>query len=738
MTDLRLRGIDVTPGMIDLASRRLADAGSERDARAGDILDRSTYGESGEAFDLVFCFDVVQQLPRRIQFAALEALCSAIAPGGVATIFDHDRETRYGRTMGLKKWLTRHGPYPFVPRWYIHAAYPPSLVSLRPSSGPVRRDDRGRSRHAAPRADRERARAGDTRKAARSRIRAARRGTVGAVRPSSSGILLDSVTADRPLHLAFLAAPNEGLAREWMAWFADRGHRVGLIVRARGGRRGGSPPRHRASSACGHTEGWSSGRMSSIDARRAIRRDAPQVEPGHPPCPRPHHRVRMAGARLGPSSVRPDAMGHGPLPIRPGVAGAPDPHPARPPPRRPGHRQFGPTWRPLPWVLGARPSDRVRVVKFGIEPAVFQRRPGARRQVEASLGLEVAASYSPLARSSRSTIRRRSFARCRCCRRTSSVLMSSRAAIAPTLGDLLALADDLGVRERLVIVPAIPHDEMPRYLALADVLVTVPHSDARRSRSSRRWPRAARRRQRSSEPARVACGHVARSASCRSATRTRSRRPSPPSLALGTDTLRRRTAEARRVVIERAERGREMRPNGRRHYRGLAAQPRRRSPMTREIIIEPKASYRHYWRDLWDYRELFAFLAWRDISVRYRQTVIGVAWSIIRPVLTMIVFSVVFGGIAKLPAPSGVAVPAPRLLGTSALAVLLERPSRIEPEPDREREHDPEDLLPAAGPADQLDHRDVRGSAALAGGPRGADDLVPGSGRRGDSSPSSR
>ena len=72
--------------------------------------------------------------------------------------------------------------------------------------------------------------------------------------------------------------------------------------------------------------------------------------------------------------------------------------------------------------------------------------------------------------------------------------------------------------------------------------------------------------------------------------------------------------------------------------------------MTREIVIEPGQGYRHYWRELWDYRELFAFLAWRDISVRYRQTVIGVAWSLIRPILTMIVFTVVFGGLAKLPA----------------------------------------------------------------------------------------
>lgn len=125
VTDLRLRGIDVTPGMIDLARRRLAEAGLDATLGGGDILDRSTYGDADEAFDLVFSFDVVQQLPRGVQYVAAQTLCSALAPGGVATIFDHDRETRFGRSMGLKKWLTRHGPYPFVPRWYIHAAYPP-------------------------------------------------------------------------------------------------------------------------------------------------------------------------------------------------------------------------------------------------------------------------------------------------------------------------------------------------------------------------------------------------------------------------------------------------------------------------------------------------------------------------------------------------------------------------------------------------------------------------------------
>ena len=58
---------------------------------------------------------------------------------------------------------------------------------------------------------------------------------------------------------------------------------------------------------------------------------------------------------------------------------------------------------------------------------------------------------------------------------------------------------------------------------------------------------------------------------------------------------------------------------------------------------------RHYWRDLWRYRELFYFLAWRDLMVRYKQTVVGVAWAIIRPILTIVVLSLVFGKVSKLP-----------------------------------------------------------------------------------------
>jgi lipopolysaccharide transport system permease protein len=70
---------------------------------------------------------------------------------------------------------------------------------------------------------------------------------------------------------------------------------------------------------------------------------------------------------------------------------------------------------------------------------------------------------------------------------------------------------------------------------------------------------------------------------------------------------------------------------------------------SQEIIIEPGKGLKQYWKDLWQYRELFAFLAWRDILVRYKQTFIGIAWSIIRPVLTMIVFTVIFGRLGKFP-----------------------------------------------------------------------------------------
>lgn len=68
-----------------------------------------------------------------------------------------------------------------------------------------------------------------------------------------------------------------------------------------------------------------------------------------------------------------------------------------------------------------------------------------------------------------------------------------------------------------------------------------------------------------------------------------------------------------------------------------------------KLIIEAGKTEGQYWKDIWRYRGLFYFLAWRDILVRYKQTVIGIAWALIRPFLTMVVFTIVFGKLAKLP-----------------------------------------------------------------------------------------
>ena len=73
------------------------------------------------------------------------------------------------------------------------------------------------------------------------------------------------------------------------------------------------------------------------------------------------------------------------------------------------------------------------------------------------------------------------------------------------------------------------------------------------------------------------------------------------------------------------------------------------SERDRWLVLEPGRIEKQYWQDLWRYRELFLILAWRDITVHYKQTVIGVAWTLIRPLLTMVVFTVIFGKLAKLP-----------------------------------------------------------------------------------------
>jgi hypothetical protein len=88
-----------------------------------------------------------------------------------------------------------------------------------------------------------------------------------------------------------------------------------------------------------------------------------------------------------------------------------------------------------------------------------------------------------------------------------------------------------------------------------------------------------------------------------------------------------------------------------------AAAPLAARANERVLILEAGRAERHYWADLWTYRELFAILAWRDVAVRYKQTVIGVAWAIVRPLLTMVIFTVIFGTLARLPSDGGTPYP---------------------------------------------------------------------------------
>jgi lipopolysaccharide transport system permease protein len=74
------------------------------------------------------------------------------------------------------------------------------------------------------------------------------------------------------------------------------------------------------------------------------------------------------------------------------------------------------------------------------------------------------------------------------------------------------------------------------------------------------------------------------------------------------------------------------------------------------LIIKAGQAERHYWADLWRYRELFYFLSWRDILVRYKQTVIGVLWALLRPILTITIFTILFGRMVKAPS-DGLAFP---------------------------------------------------------------------------------
>ena len=87
-----------------------------------------------------------------------------------------------------------------------------------------------------------------------------------------------------------------------------------------------------------------------------------------------------------------------------------------------------------------------------------------------------------------------------------------------------------------------------------------------------------------------------------------------------------------------------------------------------KLVIKAGRVERQYWRDLWRYRELFYFLAWRDLLVRYKQTAVGVLWALIRPILTIIILTFAFGKIGKV---SSDGVPYPILVCCGTLPWLF-------------------------------------------------------------------
>lgn len=118
-------GFDITPGMVALARERLGAEPGRLALWTGDILDpHSLLPPDAISFDVVYAFDVIQQLARSDQRTAVDNMLASTAVGGATVVFDNDRDSPYGRRMGLKKWVTRYTHLPLVPRYYIESAYP--------------------------------------------------------------------------------------------------------------------------------------------------------------------------------------------------------------------------------------------------------------------------------------------------------------------------------------------------------------------------------------------------------------------------------------------------------------------------------------------------------------------------------------------------------------------------------------------------------------------------------------
>ena len=122
---LSLYGFDLTEEMVDVARRRLRRYVPAENIYQGDVTESNDYRISKpDGHDLIFSYDVIQQLPTNLQHEAVYTLISGLRPGGIAVIFDHDKNSKYGRMMGRKKFVTRYFGISLVPRYYCNARYP--------------------------------------------------------------------------------------------------------------------------------------------------------------------------------------------------------------------------------------------------------------------------------------------------------------------------------------------------------------------------------------------------------------------------------------------------------------------------------------------------------------------------------------------------------------------------------------------------------------------------------------
>lgn len=124
---VRCCGFDLSGKMVEVARRKLVGVAAPQDLQTGNLLDEKSYEFAGleNGVDLLFTYDVVQQLPRREQYQACQAMAEHLAPGGIALIFDNDSQTRFGRRMARRKFFTRYFGLKLVPLYYCNAVYPP-------------------------------------------------------------------------------------------------------------------------------------------------------------------------------------------------------------------------------------------------------------------------------------------------------------------------------------------------------------------------------------------------------------------------------------------------------------------------------------------------------------------------------------------------------------------------------------------------------------------------------------